>query len=279
MLRCDWTPEALSSVLKTLDRTQYAYRRELRHHLSMKSAVLWVLILTGAFELAVTSQFGSLFYVYKKMTWLDAREFCRENHTDLCSINNQEDDDLLLKAEDRKPLCWIGLYKDDQDIWKWSGGRNATFFIWSQVQNTSEENRRVAQNKKGWHEVNCEMNQFGFCCFHSRMVLVTENKTWEEAMEHCHQLNKTLVSLTTEAALIQALQTSRKAQTDRVWTGLRYLGDRWMWVNGSTVKYQAWSTKETPGCPAWRRRCGAILLKEQQWESWDCADRLNFVCL
>uniref|UniRef100_UPI0037E8B69E snaclec agglucetin subunit beta-1-like n=1 Tax=Semicossyphus pulcher TaxID=241346 RepID=UPI0037E8B69E len=110
------------------------------------------------------------------------------------------------------------------------------------------------------------------------MVFVWENKTWEEAMEHCHHMQKELVSLPSESALKEVLKVSRSAQTDRVWTGLRYLADTWLWVKGEEVEYKAWGQGETTNCPAPSRRCGALSLKDEHWESWDCADKLYFVC-
>uniref|UniRef100_UPI0037E7B5F1 snaclec agglucetin subunit alpha-1-like n=1 Tax=Semicossyphus pulcher TaxID=241346 RepID=UPI0037E7B5F1 len=110
------------------------------------------------------------------------------------------------------------------------------------------------------------------------MVFVRKKKTWEEAMEHCHQMEKELVSLPSKSALEEVLKVSRTAQTDRVWTGLRYLADTWLWVKGGKVKREFWGQGETPNCPALSRRCGALSLDGEHWESWDCADELDFVC-
>ncbi|KAM7006478.1 snaclec agglucetin subunit beta-2-like [Tautogolabrus adspersus] len=128
-----------------------------------------------------------------------------------------------------------------------------------------------------WHKKDCG-KRFSFYCSHIEMVLVKENKTWEEAMEHCRQHQRELVSMKSESALNETLRISRAAQTTRVWTGLRYLADTWLWVGGGTMNYQAWGKEGMPHCPAVLCRCGALSLEGGRWESWDCAEKLNFVC-
>lgn len=247
----------------------------------MQKSALRFLILTGLFKVALCSLFGKNVYVYDRKTWSEARKYCREHHTDLSSISNQEEDEELRIMENQEyKRAWIGLYRDADDTWKWSGGKNASFFKWAQWGNASEENRCVVRKRgqRGWYPFNCEMNKSPFYCFESSLALVKENKTWEEAIEHCRYQYTDLVSLPSESALVRTLQTSREAQTDQVWTGLRYLADNWLWMNGEVIEYQARSPGETPQCPAWSHRCGALSLEEQHWDSWDCADKLNFVC-
>ncbi|KAK2861761.1 hypothetical protein Q5P01_001294 [Channa striata] len=202
-----------------------------------------------------------------------ARQYCRDYFTDLSSINSQEENDDLSATV---PV-WIGLYKDANDTWSWSGGKAASFFNWSERNYTSEDNRCVVDSSEGWQKTNCEHVAPGFYCFKSNLVLVKENKTWEQAMEWCRKMNMNLLRLPSESALVQALQTIREAQTDHVWTGLRYLAGQWLWVNGDNTP-QAWSQDKMPQCPTWSQHCGTLSTMEQYQSSRDCADKLNFVC-
>ncbi|KAM9361331.1 dromaiocalcin-1-like [Symphorus nematophorus] len=102
--------------------------------------------------------------------------------------------------------------------------------------------------------------------------------TWEETMEQCRQQHTDLISLPSKTALVKTQQATWEAQTDHLWIGLRYLAGSWLWVNGDTMKYQAWRQGETPQCPASTRHCGALSLQGKHWDNWDCADKLNFVC-
>uniref|UniRef100_A0A4W5RED9 C-type lectin domain-containing protein n=1 Tax=Hucho hucho TaxID=62062 RepID=A0A4W5RED9_9TELE len=93
--------------------------------------------------------------------------------------------------------------------------------------------------------------QYPILCFDLNVVLVKENKTWEEALEHCRENYTDLTSLLSEndQLLVQRMMNSKGAQTDHVWTGLRFLASTWLWVNGDPVEYQAWTEGRLPHCP------------------------------
>ena len=243
----------------------------------MKRSALNFLILTGLFEAAVCASYGTDHIVWQTKTWSEAQKHCREHFTDLSSISNQAEVDRFNERESFKSTYgWIGLHKDASETWRWSGGRNASFFRWSDTY-TDKGGRCVTRSQYGFHKKNCD-RQLYFYCFKSRLILVKENKTWELALQQCRREHTDLVSLKRESAVIKTLQTSREAQTDYVWTGLRFLADKWLWMNGDEMSYQAWSQGKTPQCSSRSHRCGALSLKGEHWVSWDCADRLNFVC-
>uniref|UniRef100_A0A3Q1KIM0 C-type lectin domain-containing protein n=2 Tax=Anabas testudineus TaxID=64144 RepID=A0A3Q1KIM0_ANATE len=216
--------------------------------------------------------FGKNIYVPINLTWSDAKKYCRDHYTDLSSITSSVEDEELSKAGyEHLGRAWIGLYKDANETWMWSGAKSASFFKWSATNNASEDNRCVAHSTDGWLTMNCDQNKLEFYCFQSSLVLVKKNNTWEEAMEHCRNQNRNLVNVSSETALVRSLQTIRVAQTDHVWMGLRYLAGSWLWVHGNTYH-------KMPQCPAWSHSCGALSIKGKTWYSWDCADKLNFVC-
>ncbi|XP_027877817.1 snaclec rhodocytin subunit alpha-like [Xiphophorus couchianus] len=130
------------------------------------------------------------------------------------------------------------------------------------------------QNDK-WHTVNCNTKK-GFICYDERLVLVKEDKTWEEALEYCKNMkegkNYNLATLTTTDDHDFAREKAQLATTEEVWTGLRYLGDEWFWVGGEPVQYQ-----NIPSCPA--KRCGVLEKKRNSsFGIRDCNKRRNFFC-
>ncbi|XP_035801693.1 secretory phospholipase A2 receptor-like [Amphiprion ocellaris] len=247
----------------------------------MRKSALRFLILTVLYQVAC-GLFGQNVYVQQRSTWSEARQYCRQHHTDLTSVDTTEEIIALLLEAQKKdlvlPNMWIGLYKDVNHTWKWSGGTNISHQFWPGLADITEANLCVAIDRTQWKLKDCEKQKFPFWCFESQLVLVKENKTWEEAMEHCRHLDKELVSLPSKSALIQALQSSRTVQTDRVWIALRYLANTWLWMDGSTVKDKMWKQRKRSQCPDWRHHCGALSQEEEQWDSWDCADTLNFLC-
>lgn len=229
--------------------------------------------------MTLCTYFGIDYYVKDRMTWSDARKYCREEYTDLSSIANQDEDEIFVTSS-LPPVhtdTWIGLYQDASDNWKWSGGTNASFFNWDPKDPIDPNNTCVVENQAGWRKKNCE-DKYAFFCFQSHLVLVKENKTWEEALEHCRIKGMELFSLRSYSDLIQVMATSRTAQTNNMWTSLRYLAGSWLWVDRILAEHQAKNQNQMPQCPTWTHRCGAISLHEQHLVSWDCADRLNFVC-
>ncbi|XP_043955102.1 struthiocalcin-1-like isoform X2 [Gambusia affinis] len=136
---------------------------------------------------------------------------------------------------------WIGLHI----VWKWSSGGNCNY-------------------------------KLGFLCYDERLVLVKENKTWEEALEHCRTMkegkNYTLATLNTIDDHNFAREKAQLATSEEVWTGLRYLGDEWFWVGGGPVQYQG-----IPRCPA--ERCGVLEKNsDSSFGIRDCNERRNFFC-
>ncbi|KAM4603393.1 C-type lectin lectoxin-Lio2-like [Polymixia lowei] len=106
-----------------------------------------------------------------------------------------------------------------------------------------------------------------------------EKKTWEDALEHCREHHTDLTSLVSETEVLLAQREIQETQiTDRVWIGLSYLGNRWLWVNHDPLEYEAWTQGgDQHMCPRWSHSCGA-LTKEGLWENHYCQEKLNFIC-
>ncbi|CAL8349617.1 unnamed protein product [Merluccius merluccius] len=132
-----------------------------------------------------------------------------------------------------------------------------------------------------WHDSNCSKD-FGFVCQMDNLILVKENKTWEEAIDHCRALQVDswqniinpvfdLLILHTEEEFAYARSIVREAQTDEVWIGLRWLAGRWLWMDGETD-----DGVSMPVCPANGMNCGTLSEKGKQ--SRDCVGRRNFFC-
>uniref|UniRef100_A0A8C3B0Z8 C-type lectin domain-containing protein n=1 Tax=Cyclopterus lumpus TaxID=8103 RepID=A0A8C3B0Z8_CYCLU len=100
--------------------------------------------------------------------------------------------------------------------------------------------------------------------------------TWQEALEHCREHHTDLSSMVFETENLLALREMKPLNIDRVWIGLRYLGDRWLWVNGDPLEYEAWGGVQDHQCPL-LKRCGALTIRGQ-WENRDCHEKLNFIC-
>ncbi|KAM7418929.1 hypothetical protein PAMA_016177 [Pampus argenteus] len=226
---------------------------------------------------AIEGFVGKHLYFPLSKSWHDAQAYCREQHTDLSFVGSKSDEDKLRTASGTNPLKgWIGLYRDPNNItlWKWSGGGYITYQNWASGQpdnfrNTESHGHIFSDGK--WNDAD-KTQTMPFYCIHINTV--GQRKSWEEALEHCRESQTTLTSLLSETELLLA----QAAITERVWIGLRYLGDHWLWINNDPLVYQAWSKGgiQDQQCPK-QNRCG-VLTKDGLWEEWDCQDRLNFIC-
>ncbi|RXN16171.1 macrophage mannose receptor 1-like protein [Labeo rohita] len=116
-----------------------------------------------------------------------------------------------------------------------------------------------------------------------KLIVITENLTWSEALRYCRQNHVDLVSVHSEEIQQQVMNVVKRASTAAVWLGLRHsriLGI-WFWVSGETVCYQNWA----PGNGTSEEDCehtvrsGAVQSGgDQHWISRPETDKLNFIC-
>ncbi|KAL7404942.1 hypothetical protein ABVT39_021401 [Epinephelus coioides] len=231
---------------------------------------------------AVEGEIGTHIFVPIRMPWLDAQTYCRKNYTDLSFADSQSDQDRLVAAAGVNITDgWIGLHRDPSNInsWKWSGGGYVTYNNWGGGQpDNANDNEPVGHimSDGRWNDIR-ETKHKPFYCISIKAVEV--RMTWEDALEHCRESHTYLTSLLSENECLLAQREIQKAHiTKWVWIGLRYLEDRWFWVNNNPLVYQAWSKDgaQDRQCPK-QRRCGA-LTKDGLWENLDCQDKLNFIC-
>lgn len=78
------------------------------------------------------------FYINAAKTWLEAQSYCREQHTDLATVDNMIEMQTLIDQVD--PFysgdVWIGLRKGAETRWGWSKGDD-TIQQYSMLQTTS----------------------------------------------------------------------------------------------------------------------------------------------
>ncbi|XP_043938081.1 uncharacterized protein LOC122810566 [Protopterus annectens] len=109
--------------------------------------------------------------------------------------------------------------------------------------------------------------------------LIKENKTWKQALVHCCDKNRCLVSVASDDIQKAVEAIVNNASTSGVWIGLHkhWLQDQWMWTNGEPYKYNKWNKGE-PSSPA-TERCGMMYANNYTWNDEYCFKRLNFICV
>ncbi|KAG1931564.1 hypothetical protein F2P79_021720 [Pimephales promelas] len=243
--------------------------------------IVWVaLFLSAHFELTSTLIRKHIF-IDNAVSWSDAQNFCRENYADLSTIGSTEELTRFRNdAQDQGQLnreSWVGLSKPSANgEWVWSDGSKETFKKWKSGQPNDEDTDFCIKISAGeLMDYRCDENRPFFCYkWVPELILVTENKSWEEALEHCRTEHSDLACLPTSLHLFQAQNKNAVSQTLSVWTGLRFLSGSWFWVSGESLGDMV----QLPVCPANPQYCGSRNLKDESWENRDCTEKLNFVC-
>ena len=166
--------------------------------------------------------------------------------------------------------CWVGLRKRGND-WKWLGSDTITSLPVSD--RTGQAGCGTIQGNK-LHAYNCK-TPFKALCQYDNLVLVKEEKTWEEALQHCRArgLQWDLLSFHDEDELSFTQEELVWTQTEEVWTAQRWLAGRWLWMDrtaGGDISLPA-------ECPANGNHCGT--LSESGQHARNCMEKRRFFCV
>ncbi|XP_041725156.1 L-selectin-like [Coregonus clupeaformis] len=140
-------------------------------------------------------------FVNINKTWTEAQSFCRQNYTDLATVDDIADMERLKKtvvAGLTEP-AWIGLYNRS---WRWSLGDTEldTDGFWGDKQpdNQMKIEFCVWMKNGSWNDDNCGTTHY-FVCYDTnhtdKYIVITEKKTWSEAQSYCRKNHKDLASV------------------------------------------------------------------------------------
>ncbi|XP_068426860.1 macrophage mannose receptor 1-like [Clinocottus analis] len=190
-------------------------------------------------------------------------------------------------TDDLTHVGWIGLYRNAGDSWKWVSGQTSDYRNWAPGQPINADCGSFDSGTEKWHSNVCT-EEHRFVCYDDNMVVVTESKTWEGALSHCRSMESQcedvanpcryryeLLSLERPSDYSYVRGRLSEAETDEVWTGLRFLGGEWLWVDGQKLEDQGM----LPDCPYPGKHCGTLSKNDtNNWIARDCTERRNFIC-
>uniref|UniRef100_A0A087YBK0 C-type lectin domain-containing protein n=1 Tax=Poecilia formosa TaxID=48698 RepID=A0A087YBK0_POEFO len=184
-----------------------------------------------------------LILIKEAMNWEDALYYCRgHHHTDLISGTKQlQDEEVKKLMNSTSDHTYIGLFRD---TWRWSDGSSFSFRHWNP----------------------------------NKVILIKENKTWEDALYYCRDHHHDLVTITNMDDQRWIQEKVKEASTDYVWLGLRYTCtlDFWFWVSDEVVRYKNWALDgQMDDCDM----SGAMETGgEHQWKKKRDTEKFNFIC-
>uniref|UniRef100_A0A673KTG5 C-type lectin domain-containing protein n=1 Tax=Sinocyclocheilus rhinocerous TaxID=307959 RepID=A0A673KTG5_9TELE len=100
-------------------------------------------------------------------TWAEAQSYCREKHTDLATVQSDEDRAKLNEAADAvsfRSVAWIGFYKV---VWRWSHQNTIIRYAkWDysepDLPKTHEACATINENGQ-WSDTYCTELKYFFC--------------------------------------------------------------------------------------------------------------------
>ncbi|XP_073692765.1 putative C-type lectin domain family 20 member A [Garra rufa] len=223
------------------------------------------------------------FFVDQTSSWQEAQQHCRQHYDDLSTVREKDLQALSYNSQIRENFFWIGVQRDsiDNNKWMWSEGREATITFWEPGQPNDVNDKCGAVNKNSMtlYDGACSSNLRFYCMKVYELIVVHQRSTWEEALEYCRKNYTDLAIINSEDIMEEVMINSAAADTDEMWTGLRFLAGGWFWVNGVAFDYNVWSSDGEPQCPAMNQRCGVYDRTQKVCKPTDCERRLNFLCV
>ncbi|XP_055793009.1 macrophage mannose receptor 1-like [Salvelinus fontinalis] len=188
------------------------------------------------------------------LNWTDAQSYCRENYTNLATVDDMEDlNRLITSANYYKLRYWIGLKKGDSMKWHWSLAdrhfyrKGETGFRNWDTGTTQNGNCALMSAAGLWNNTSCD-DQHHFICYDGKQdtnltyVLIQENKTWIDAQSYCRQHHTDLVSVRNQTENTE-IEKKISLRGLPVWIGL--FQDSWRWSDQSDSSFRNW----WPGYP------------------------------
>ncbi|XP_048826352.1 putative C-type lectin domain family 20 member A [Brienomyrus brachyistius] len=218
-------------------------------------------------------------WINQHRNWSDAQSYCRYNYTDLATVRNQEDNDLIHTMVTNGTWVWIGLF---QDTWEWSDLSNSSFRNWKNGQNDYVNNAcALAQvTWPGTWDVTPCVEQHPFICYDDCLILVNRTMTWNVSLNYCRTHYFDLASVQNKEIQYWVSRRAEKASTDHVWLGLRFScsPNFWFWVSSENVSYQTWPPNNISNSNLCETTGAVQSGNPDYWVSLPETEELNFMC-
>ncbi|XP_040900925.1 secretory phospholipase A2 receptor-like [Toxotes jaculatrix] len=259
--------------------SNWAEGQQSSHCAAVGSDLMWHSVQCSS-EYHVYCSDGKIVFHMVILSWYDASKYCEEIMSNLATITDNNSDTLNYSG-------WIGLYRQGGQNWSWVGDSSSDYRNWAPEEPLTADCGSFNPVTEKWYSNVCS-KELRFVCNDDNLVVVNENKTWEEAVVHCRGMTSPcagssdtcmyrhdILSLPNLNDYSYVRDRIYRATTDEVWLGLRFLGGEWWWVNGEELDDDGM----LPECPSQWNHCGTLSKYDtDSWITRDCSERRNFIC-
>ena len=144
-----------------------------------------------------------------RSSWYNASKQCQANGIGELAIINHADPEVL------QDTGWIGLHRKGGDTWTWTGDQESDYRNWAPTEPLTADCGSFKADSVKWYSNVCS-ERHRFACSDDSVVLVKENKTWEEALEHCRGLKPPCVKSTKPCVQFDLLSLSHLSEYDYI---------------------------------------------------------------
>ncbi|KAJ0064553.1 hypothetical protein NL108_009748, partial [Boleophthalmus pectinirostris] len=229
-------------------------------------------------------------FINVSMNWTQARQSCRENYTDLVTVQTQQDLQRISVPDLTSPGAWIGLFDDpaswykvmntDANSWRWSatGDIGTTGYTsWAATEPLFKNALQVCTTlwNNNWHDEDCSRGYRPVCYTVESSVknfaVSSTLMSWDKALAYCRQNYHDLAMIETQA---ENEEVFALASTGSVWIGL--YREPWRWSDNSKSSFRNWATSE-PNNDLEQEHCVAMG-SDLLWKDVNCGLQLPFIC-
>ncbi|XP_075884104.1 putative C-type lectin domain family 20 member A [Nelusetta ayraudi] len=224
----------------------------------MSCGMFIVLVLSGLRCSAFSLHVRQYYFIDEARTWPNAQKYCRRHYTDLATVNDVQDLEILADLTgSEENASFVGLHKS----WTWSfsdygdyhEGERA-YWNWASKQ-PDHSNCGIVESTGKWASTSCK-RKMNFICYNAsetnilrRFVLVSDSSmTWLDAHAYCKEKF-------TDLARVENQQENKELETmlsgNAAWLGLRR--QSWMWSDGSQPSFLPWKYHQDS-----KDYCGAL---------------------
>lgn len=112
-----------------------------------------------------------------KKTWYEGLSYCLSEKVNISVVS-------MANSNNFRSPGWIGLHRQAEHKWVWVGNSSSLYTNWAAGEPITKDCGSLKKSNGRLYSYECS-TELSFVCYDDNVVVVNENKTWEQALRHC----------------------------------------------------------------------------------------------